>query len=104
MAGCIGVALDLLDNWLSGLNPTAPPALAHHTRLPAGHWTGERAATDVLALAGKGRAFRSLDTLTIRQGGESLLHGTALAVAATLQTWARLTNTPVHSLTTSQLR
>ena len=29
----------------------------------AGHWTGERAATDILALARKGRAFRSLNAL-----------------------------------------
>ena len=69
VAGCIGVALGLLDDWLSGRRPERAHRLAAHTRLPPGHWNGERAATDILALARKGRAFRSLDTLIIRQGG-----------------------------------
>jgi len=69
VAGCIGVALGLLDEWLSGHDPRAPGGLAPHVALPAGHWAGERAATDILALARKARAFRSLDTLLIRQGG-----------------------------------
>jgi hypothetical protein len=50
VAGCTGVALGLLDEWLTGRDPAAPAQLAARTRLPAGHWTGERAATDVLAL------------------------------------------------------
>jgi hypothetical protein len=82
VAGCTGVALGLLDEWLSGRDRNVPPGLAAHVRLPAGHWVGERAATDVLALAAKGRAFRSLDTLTVRQGGRHLLYGSALALAA----------------------
>jgi hypothetical protein len=48
VAGCIGVALGLLDDWLSGHDTQAPPGLAQHSRLPAGHWRGERAATDIL--------------------------------------------------------
>jgi hypothetical protein len=104
VAGCIGAALDLVDNWLSGNHPDSPAGLAQQTRLPAGHWIGERAATDVLALAAKGRAFRSLDTLNIRQGGKHLLYGSALAVAATLQTWAELTGTSVLSLANNQIR
>ena len=59
------------------------------TRLPAGHWTGERAATDILTLARKGRAFASLDSLIARQGGQHVLYGSALALAAALQAWAR---------------
>jgi hypothetical protein len=77
VAGCTGLALGLLDEWLSGRDLNAPTDLAPHARLPAGHWVGERAATDVLALAAKGRAFRSVDTLTIRRGGHHLLYGSA---------------------------
>lgn len=104
VAGCIGVALDLLDNWLSRANPDAPAGLAQRTRLPNGHWTGERAATDVLALAAKGRAFKSLHTLIVRQGGLQLLFGSALAIAATLQSWAELTETTVQVLAKTEIR
>ena len=92
------------SNWLSGRAPHAPAGLADKTRLPAGHWTGERAATDVLALAAKGRAFKSLDTLNIRQGGRHLLYGSALALAATLQSWAQLTGASVPSLANTEIR
>jgi hypothetical protein len=67
--------------------------------LPAGHWLGERAATDVLVLARKGRAFRSLDTLITRQGGKHVLYGSAHTLAATMQTWSANTGTPVADLT-----
>lgn len=99
VGGCIGVALGLLDDWLSGHDPRVPANLATHTRLPAGHWVGERAATDILALARKRRAFRSLDTLMTRQGGQQMLYGSALALAATIQTWAQHTDTPITDLT-----
>jgi hypothetical protein len=104
VAGCTGVALGLLDEWMSGRDPAAPARLAAHTRLPAGHWTGERAATDVLALAAKGRAFRSLDTLTVRQGGHHLLYGSALALAAATVAWAHQTGTELTDLTTAMIR
>ncbi len=77
VAGCIGVALGLLDDWLTGSDPHAPAGLGQRVRLPAGHWLGERAATDILVLARKGRAFGSLDTLIARQGGEHVLYGSA---------------------------
>jgi IS30 family transposase len=35
-------------------------AAQQRVRLPKGHWHGERAARDILAPSGKGRAFRSL--------------------------------------------
>ena len=54
VAGCIGLALGLIDHWLAGHDTSAPPGLAGLTRLPAGHWTGERAARDILTLARKG--------------------------------------------------
>ena len=63
VAGCTGLALGLLDQWLSGHHTSAPDGLARLTRLPAGHWTGERAATDIITLARKRRAFASLDSL-----------------------------------------
>jgi len=105
VAGCIGLALGLLDDWLSSANanPQAPSNLGHQVRLPAGHWLGERAGNDVLALARKGRAFRSLNTLITRQGGQQVLYGSALALAAATQTWATATDTTVTELTRTAL-
>jgi hypothetical protein len=77
---------------------TAPAHLAEKAQLPAGHWLDERAATDILALAHKGRAFHSLHTLITRQGGQLVLYGCALALGATVQAWASITDTPVPDL------
>jgi hypothetical protein len=104
VAGCIGVALGLLDDWLSGADPQAPDDLGRRVHLPAGHWRGERAATDILVLASKGRAFSSLDTLIARQGGQHVLYGSALTLAATIQDWAASTDTPVRDLTRTAVR
>lgn len=104
VAGCIGLALGLLDDWLSGTNKQTPSNLGQQVRLPAGHWLGERAANDVLALARKGRAFRSLNTLITRQGGEQVLYGSALALAAATETWAAATDTSVTELARTALR
>ncbi|MGH8960705.1 MAG: hypothetical protein ACRDWT_05775 [Jatrophihabitantaceae bacterium] len=98
VASCIGIALGLLDDWLSDRAPDAPAGIAHHTALPDGHWTGERAATDILVLAAKGRAFASLDKLLIRQGSPQVLAGSALALAAALKAWAQITATPPADL------
>ena len=104
VAGCTGLALGLLDQWLSGHDTSAPAGLARLTRLPAGHWTGERAATDILTLARKGRAFGSLDSLIARQGGQHVLYGSALVLAAALQAWARHAETPLIDLARSVVR
>jgi len=104
VAGCIGVALGLLDDWLTGANPHAPDDLARRVHLPAGHWLGERAATDILVLARKGRAFSSLDTLIARQGGQHVLYGSALTLAAAAQTWAASTDTPVREVAHAAVR
>ena len=104
VSGCIGVALGLLDQWLSGHDAGAPAGLAKLTRLPAGHGTGKRAATDILTLAGKGRAFSAIDALIARQGGQHVLYGSALALAAALQAWSRHAGTPVPDLARSTIR
>jgi len=104
VSACIGLALGLLDDHLAGPASPAPQGIGRRVRLPAGHWFGERAATDILALAAKGRAFRSLDTLLMRQGGRHVLYGAALALAATTTTWATATGTPLSALIRDTLR
>jgi hypothetical protein len=98
VSACIGISLGLLDDWLSGQQPDAPARLADRTRLPKGHWLGERAARDILALAAKGRAFRALGSLITRQGGQHVLYGSALALTAAVRTWSKDTGTPVAEL------
>jgi hypothetical protein len=93
VAGCIGLALGLLDGWLSGHDSDAPARLGQMARLPAGHWTGERAASEILSLARKGRAFDSLGVLITRQGGVHVLYGSALALAAAIMAWSTHTGT-----------
>jgi hypothetical protein len=93
VASCVGIALALLDDWLSGHAGYVPAGLGQRTTLPAGHWNGERAATDILVLARKARAFRSLDTLLTRQGGPQVLAGSALALAAAIDAWAKHSDT-----------
>jgi len=104
VAGCIGVALGLLDDWLTSSDPHAPSGLGQRVRLPAGHWLGERAASDILVLARKGRAFGSLDTLIVRQGGQHVLYGSARTLAAATQTWAADTDTPVREIARAAVR
>lgn len=104
VAGCIGVALGLLDDWLAGNHTTAPAGIGRRVHPPAGHWHGERAATDILALARKGRASRSLDTLMLKQGGENVLYGSVLTLAAVIRTWAADTNTSVGEILLHHLR
>jgi hypothetical protein len=104
VAGCIGIALGLLDEWLSGHDPSTPARLGERVRLPAGHWTGERAAADILVLARKQRAFISLDTLIARQGGQRVLYGSALALAAALSAWSNITDTPIADLALAHIR
>jgi hypothetical protein len=97
VASCIGIALGLLDDTL-----TAPDTPA--VSLPAGHWNGERAATDILVLAHNGKAFRTLDRLLIRQGGHQVLYGSALALAATITATAAATNTPPKDIAETIIR
>ncbi|MFD3662644.1 hypothetical protein ACFWVF_18900 [Streptomyces sp. NPDC058659] len=86
-----GLAMLLLDSWSIG--PAGVPAgLLTGTALPPGHWRGERAATDILALARKGRAHRSVQKLIVKHGGDHVTDGAALALAATVLTWAQRTS------------
>ncbi len=96
------MALGLLDDWLSGTDPHAPKDLGQRVNLPADHWHGEQAATDILVLARKRRAFRSLDTLIARQRGKKILYGSALTTAT--QTWAANLDTPIADLARSIMR
>lgn len=104
VSACVGLALGLLDQWLSGNDTKAPAGLARLIQMPAGHWTGERAATDILTLARKGRAFAALDALIARQGGRHVLYGSALVLAAALQAWSRHAGTPVIDLARAVVR
>jgi len=104
VASWIGVALALLDRWLTGADAHAPKDLGHRVKLPRGHWFGERAATDILALASKGRAYRCLETLLTKQGGKQVLYGSALALAAATRTWSTTTGTDVNELTRTAVR
>lgn len=104
VSSCIGVAVGLLDDWLCGQNEQAPAGLGRQARLPAGHWFGERAGTDLLVLAGRGKAFRSLDRVIARQGGRHVLFGSALALAAAAQAWSGSSATTVSDLAVEIIR
>jgi hypothetical protein len=104
VSACIGLALGLLDVWLGGHEPAAPARLAERVLLPKGHWLGERAARDILALAGKGRAFVSLGSLITRQGGPQVLYGSALALSAAIRAWSTDSGTPVPELARTAIR
>ncbi len=80
VAACTGLALGLLDQWLTRHDTDAPAGLA------------------------KGRAFASLDSLTARQGGQHVLYGSALALTAAVQAWAAQTGTPVTDLARAAVR
>jgi hypothetical protein len=104
VAGTIGVALDLLDNILTGSQPGTPPGIGAKSKLPKGHWYGERAARDILDLARRGRAHSALGALITRQGSHAVQAGAALALAGTMQTWATLVGKPVDQVTPSVLQ
>jgi hypothetical protein len=104
VAGCTGVAVGLLDSWLGGEDAGVPAGLGQRSTLPAGHWLGERAANDLIVLAGRGRAFRSLQKVIARQGGYHVLFGSALTVAAVLLRWSQLTGVAVPQLTREHIR
>lgn len=103
VGGTIGVALDLLDTILGSGHPEAPAGIGARAKLPKGHWFGERAARDILDLARRGRAFRALDSLMVKQGSPAVQAGAALALAGVMQAWADLVGKPVDQITRAAL-
>ncbi len=95
VAHVIGVSLGLLDTW------HGDPGLSQSlTRVRVPKWPSRprAAATDMIALAQKGRAFESVGALHRRFDGLTILEGSILAVTGTLQTWAASTNQSVREL------
>ncbi|BCT75249.1 hypothetical protein SCMU_10910 [Sinomonas cyclohexanicum] len=90
----IGVGLGLLDSWHT--DPELRAVLAA-TRVPRWNRAARAAATDILALARKGRAFASLKSLH-RHGGLALFEGSALLVAASLSARAASEKASVRDL------
>ncbi|TIH36144.1 hypothetical protein [Subtercola vilae] len=100
IAHVIGVSLGLLDTWHT---TPALHATLRGTRVPVWDKPARTAAADVLALAGKGRAFDSISGLHRRHTGLMILTGGILAVAGTLQAWATHERTTVRELTRAVL-
>lgn len=82
----MGVALETLDEWYTA--KTLRPALR---RVPSADMPAEVKPTiaDVEALARKGRAFRSIDRLLLKQNGAIVTAAGAYLVAATLAAVAK---------------
>jgi hypothetical protein len=95
VAHVIGASLGLLDLWHSDRELIG--ALAH-TRIPRWSNRARTAATDILALARKGRAFDAIGSLIIKYNGFVVLEGSVLAITATLQAWAASENLSVREL------
>src|SRR5262249_29416167 len=104
VSACIGITLGLLDDWLGGADPTTPTRMGDRVRLPKGHWQGERAARDILALSSHGRALGPLGPLPPPQGGPQVLSGSPLALTATIRAWSNNTGTPVPELARAAIR
>ncbi|MEQ6897376.1 hypothetical protein [Microbacterium sp. KR10-403] len=90
VAHVIGVGLGLLDTWFTERQPAMPAVRAPRWTTP-----GRSAATDILAVARKGRAFAATDGLIRRHRGFTVLEGTALAVAGAVQAIAAQSGTAV---------
>jgi hypothetical protein len=103
VSAVMGLGLGLLDTWLAEPTSPTPGRLATAVQLPAGPWFGRRAATEILALAHRGRASSSLGALITGQGSHQTLAGTALATTAVLTTWANLTGQPLARLAAQQI-
>ena len=98
VAAVIGVALELLDEWLSGRAPDAPKDLGASVHLPKGWRRTARPAAEILALGARDRAAQSSGALITRQGGRQVLAGAAVASAATAEAWSRRAGTPLDTL------
>lgn len=92
----IGVAVEMVAAWHA--DPAFASSIAR-TKVPAwGRKASRKAASDVLALAPKGRATAAIDSLIRRHGGLSVFEGGALAVAGMLIARAGADGTTVAAL------
>ena len=101
--------------WLHRLaRPAGPVAVRARHQRPARAGRADPAARRTLDrgtlrprnphLARKRLAFASLDALITRQGGQHVLYGSALVLAAALQAWARHAGTPLIELARTVVR
>jgi hypothetical protein len=106
VAWCTGMALGLLDGWLTERDPQVPKGLAVRApRIVPTRWPGARPAGEVLPLARKGRALSSVMSLIRQhQGGLNVLDGSVLALGVTCQTWATYTGEDLDALTARVIR
>lgn len=109
VAGCTGMALGLLDGWLTERDPQVPKGLAVRApRIVPARWTrwpGAQPAGDVLPLARKGRALSSVMTLIKRhQGGFNVFNGCVLALGVTCEFWATYADEDLDALTARVIR
>lgn len=95
---CIAIALALLDDWVDSAH------LPTRAVMPAALALCAQATTDVVALAGKGRALRSRDSLISRHGSRGVLWASALALEATTREPAHLTDASVDTSTRTMIR
>lgn len=95
VAHVIGVSLGVLDAW--NTDPALRAALAG-TRVPQWDKPSRAAATDILALSRKGRAFDAIGSLHRRHSGLAIFRGAVLVVAASLISRAAHEKLPVHQL------
>ncbi|XBH21051.1 hypothetical protein V5R04_12635 [Jonesiaceae bacterium BS-20] len=97
----IGVALGLVDSWF-----TDPTQQKHLARTKLSRTAGRPALAtggDILALARKGRAYDSLQSLTVNHGGLLVCAGAMLVVAAAVQMTAKHAGITVQDAATQLL-
>ena len=101
----VGLANETLGELAPLLAEERPSGLGEQVALPAGRWTGERAATNILALARKARGVRLAGNPAppaARQTGA--LYGGALGPHRAILTWSGDTGAPVQDLTSAVIR
>jgi hypothetical protein len=104
VAGCIGTALGCSTTGSSAATRKHQKISVNACTYPPGTGLANTPPPTSSSWPVKGRAFRSLDTLITRQGGQHVLYGSALALAASIQTWSADTGTPVTDLTRAAVR
>ncbi|MGZ0711728.1 hypothetical protein ACWPKO_25685 (plasmid) [Coraliomargarita sp. W4R53] len=95
IAQVTATCLSHLDAWHT--DPERDEALAA-ARVAPWHKRSRVAATDILALAQKGRAFDSIGSLLARFTEAEVLQGGMLAVAASLQSQAAFEETTIRAV------